>query len=164
MPGDLLKIRDLSVFFPSPDGPRPAVSNVSFTVPDKRWVCLVGESGCGKTVTALSLTRLLTGAQVTGSVVWHDEGKTKELLTLPEAELRRIRGKDISYIFQDPHHSLNPVMTVGEQMVETYRTHHPKSGEAEAQKASMISLAEARLSEPRRVFQSFAHELSGGMK
>ena len=164
MPGNLLEIKDLTVSFPSQGGPRAVVKNVSMDIPERQWVCLVGESGSGKTMTALSLTRLVGGAEITGAVLWSDDSASRDLLTLSEEELRKVRGKGIAYIFQDPHNSLNPVMTVGEQMMETYLTHYRRSGKKEAEKACMICLAEARLPEPRRIFFSYPHELSGGMK
>jgi ABC-type dipeptide/oligopeptide/nickel transport system ATPase component len=160
MPAEpLLEVRDLTVSF---DG-KAVVKGVSFDIPKSAWVCLVGETGSGKSLSALSLTGLAGNAKVTGAATWHtDSGKTKELLSLPAKELLAFRGKQIGYVFQDPHNSLNPVLTVGEQMVEAYQAHY-KCKRAEAEKSALICLSEMRL-ESKRIFESFPHELSGGMK
>jgi ABC-type dipeptide/oligopeptide/nickel transport system ATPase component len=155
----LLEVRDLTVSFRG----KAVVKGVSLDIPKSSWVCLVGETGSGKSLSALSLTRLHENAQVSGRATWFtDSGKTKELLSLPAKELFAMRGKQIAYVFQDPHNSLNPVLTVGEQMVEAYQAHY-KCRPAEAEKAALICLSEMRL-ESKRVFASFPHELSGGMK
>ena len=154
----LLEVLNLSISF----GEQRVVNNISFEVPKNSWVCLVGESGSGKTQTAMSLTRLSGKPEVRGSVVWYGEGTPRNLLELRGAELISVRGRQIAYVFQDPHDSLNPVMTVGEQMSEAY-TAHFRCRPAEAHKASHISLSEVRL-DARRVYQSYPHELSGGMK
>ena len=154
----LLEVKNLSISF---DG-QTVVKNISFEVPKDSWVCLVGESGSGKTQTALSLTRLVEGALVGGSAIWRGGPSPKDLLGLPVHELPDIRGRHIAYVFQDPHSTLDPVMTVGEQMAEAYAAHF-RCGVQEASKASLISLGEVRL-DARRVFDSFPHELSGGMK
>ena len=154
----LLEVKDLTVSF----GPVRPVKGVSFQVPKGAWVCLVGESGAGKTLTALSLTGLVPNADVGGSATWRaGDGPAKELLSLTERELRAVRGRDIGYVFQDPRSSLNPVLTVGEQMMEAYEAHF-RCKKEEARKAALVSLSEVRL-EARRVFESFPHELSGGM-
>jgi ABC-type dipeptide/oligopeptide/nickel transport system ATPase component len=160
----LLSVRGLSVSLDTEAGPKTLVHEVSFDVPRGGWVCLVGESGCGKTITSLSLCRLLEGARYSGSVLWRGEEKTEDLFTLSEKDIHARRGNGISYVFQDPNSSLNPVMRIGEQMTETYLSHFARSSAAEAEKASLASLAESRLPEVRRVFASFPHELSGGMK
>ncbi len=159
----ILKVRDLSVSFISNGTKKEAVRHISFEVPSGGWVCLVGESGCGKTQTALALTRLSSSAQVSGSVLWRQEDVEKDIMKLPPSELRALRGTAISYVFQDPNRTLDPVMTVGEQMTETYLAHF-KSSAAEAHKAALVSLVEANLPEPERVLNSFPHELPGGMK
>ena len=115
----LLEVKNLSVSF----GGQPVVKNISFDVPKDSWVCLVGESGSGKTQTALSLTRLVEGAVLGGSAVWRGGPSPKELLGLPAGELPDIRGRHIAYVFQDPHSTLDPVMTVGQQMSEAYAAH-----------------------------------------
>ena len=123
----LLTVRDLSVRFRTEDGPVLAVDEVSFEVAEREVLALVGESGCGKSVTAMALTRLLPrSAVVTGSVRLGDQS----LLDLPESGLRDVRGRDIAYVFQEPMTSLNPVLTVGRQLGEVLRRHqrHARSG------------------------------------
>ena len=154
----LLEVRNLSVSF----GPEQVVKNISFDVPRDAWVCLVGESGSGKTQTALSLTRLADDARVSGSVAWSGGGPARNLLELRGRDLLAVRGRHIAYVFQDPHSTFDPVMTIGEQMVESYAAHF-RCGLEEALKASLISLGEVRL-DARRVAASYPHELSGGMK
>ena len=160
----ILSVRELTVSLPVNGRMQSLVRGVSFDIPRAGWVCLVGESGAGKTLAALSLCRLVPGAKYSGSVLWHDDEKPADLLKLSDRKIHALRGAGISYVFQDPHSSLNPVMTIGEQMVETYLAHFRRSKIAEAEKASLTSLAEARLPEVRRVFASYPHELSGGMK
>ena len=154
----LLEVKALSVSF----GGQQVVKNISFEIPSNSWVCLVGESGSGKTQTALSLTRLVAGANVRGSALWRGGASPKNLLELSRHELTAVRGRHIAYVFQDPHTALDPVMTIGEQMAEAYAAHF-RCSQAEADKASLISLGEVRL-DAHRVFASYPHELSGGMK
>ena len=154
----LLEVRDLTVSF----GAKDVVRGVSFDVPKNTWVCLVGETGSGKSLSALALTRLTGAAGLKGKVLWHGEKGTRDLLSLRGKELVSPRGRELAYVFQDPHSSLNPVMTVGEQMVEAYQVHF-RCKYQEAEKASLVCLSEMHL-EARRVFASYPHELSGGMK
>ena len=118
----LLSVKDLRTSFFTSDGEVRAVDGVSFDIEDGRTVGLVGESGCGKSVTALSIVQLLprsTGRIVGGTVQFHGT----DLSGLLEADMRRIRGNEISMIFHEPMTSLNPVMTVGDQIAETVRLH-----------------------------------------
>ena len=155
----LLEVRKLSLSI----GGKPIVKDVSFDVPRNTWVCLVGETGSGKSLTALSLARLSADVKAEGSVLWHDDdGTPHDLLRISEKELTAVRGKDLAYVFQDPHSSLNPVMTVGEQMVEAYQAHF-RCKHKEAEKASLVCLSEMHL-DAKRTFTCFPHELSGGMK
>src|SRR5450830_1715698 len=152
----LLDIRNLNVSFPGHD----AVKNLSFGIEAGETLALVGESGCGKSTTALSLLRLLPdSARVSGSIVF--EGR--DLQTLPEEEICALRGNAISMIFQEPMTSLNPVLTVGQQVVEAIRLHQPLS--AQAAKARAIELLElVRIPEPQRRFNDYPHNLSGGQR
>ena len=152
----LLDIRNLNVSFPGHD----AVKNLSFGIAAGETLALVGESGCGKSTTALSLLRLLPdSARVSGSIVF--EGR--DLQTLPEEEICALRGNAISMIFQEPMTSLNPVLTIGQQVVEAIRLHRPLS--AQAAKARAIELLElVRIPEPRRRFNDYPHNLSGGQR
>ena len=124
--GTLLSIRNLETSFFTSDGEVRAVDGVTFDIEDGRTVGLVGESGCGKSVTALSIIQLLpsgTGRIVGGEVIF----RGKNLAGCANEEMRRIRGNEISMIFQEPMTSLNPVMTVGDQIAETVRLHHGAS-------------------------------------
>ncbi len=118
----LLSIRDLVVRFRTHDGTVHAVNGVSFDLDEGETLGLVGESGCGKSVTNLAVMRLLPrpAGHIEGGQVFFE---TQDLLELSEAEMRDLRGRDIAMIFQDPMTSLNPVLTVEEQMVETIRAH-----------------------------------------
>src|SRR5262245_28493620 len=124
----LLAVRDLSIEFDAMGGKVGVVDRISFSLNAGKTLCLVGESGCGKSVTALAILRLLDpdAARITGSVVF--EGK--ELLTLPERALRAIRGGRIAMVFQDPSACLNPVIPVGAQIAEAVRLHRRVSRRA----------------------------------
>jgi peptide/nickel transport system ATP-binding protein len=134
----LLRVHDLRTSFFTSDGEVRAVDGVTFDIEDGRTVGLVGESGCGKSVTALSIVQLLpkgTGRIVGGAL----EFNGTDLAQLPEAEMRRIRGNEISMIFQEPMTSLNPVMSVGDQIAETVRLHQNASrGEARDRAIEML--------------------------
>ena len=152
----LLDIRNLNVSFPGHD----AVKDLSFGIAAGETLALVGESGCGKSTTALSLLRLLpASAQVSGNIVF--EGR--DLQALPEEEICALRGNAISMIFQEPMTSLNPVLTIGQQVVEAIRLHQPLS--PQAAKARAIELLElVRIPEPQRRFNDYPHNLSGGQR
>src|SRR4029077_1314409 len=124
-------------------------------------LALVGESGCGKSATALSLTRLLpaAAATVTGKILF--EGQ--DLLSMPEDELRRIRGRHIAMVFQDPMSSLNPVRTIGVQMEEMLRV-HLKMSRRRARARSVELLASVGIPSPARQLHAYPHQLSGGMR
>jgi oligopeptide/dipeptide ABC transporter ATP-binding protein len=158
----LLEIRDLSVSFAADGGRLQAVDRVSFAVPRGRTVALVGESGCGKSVTAHSILRLLPSppARIDGGEILL-EGR--DLLKLPEREMRAVRGGRIGMVFQEPMTSLNPVYTVGFQIEEAIRLHRDVS-RREAKKLAVEGLARVGFPEPARRIDSYAHELSGGMR
>ncbi len=157
----ILKIRDLTVSF-NYEGKRIEIlSSISLEVGRGRIVCLVGESGCGKTVTALSVMRLLPkpGGKVDGGEINFDG---VDLLKLSEDEIRRYRGAGISMIFQDPVSSLNPVFTVGEQIAEALRTH--KIVDRKDERKKVVELLEmVGIPSAERRYDSYPHELSGGM-
>lgn len=158
----MLQINDLKVCYFKEGGEVKAVDEVRLKIPSSCIFALVGESGCGKTTLGLSITDLIDpkdGRIISGSVVF--EGKN--ILRLSKEELRDIRGKKISYIFQEPATSLNPVFTIGEQIKETLLVHNIAEGR-DAEKLAMAALKEARLPDARRVYNSFPHQLSGGMK
>ena len=122
-----LEVRHLSTFFDTDEGLIRSVADVSFSIRPGKTTALVGESGSGKSVTSLTLMRLLSrtaSTQVSGEAMFTNRaGQTLDLLSLPEAEMRRIRGNEIAMIFQEPMTSLNPVFTVGEQIAESVRLH-----------------------------------------
>ncbi len=162
MPAPLLSVRQLAVGFETDDGLLRAVDNVSFDIAPGRTLGLVGESGCGKSVTALSLMRLLpqpAGKILGGEILF--EGRN--LLTLPLSEKHRIRGARIGMVFQEPMTALNPVHTIGRQLSEVYRTHEDIS-KAEAWRRSIAMLARVGLPSPELRAAEYPHHLSGGMR
>lgn len=147
-----LEIQSLKIAF----NQNEALRELSISVEPRVFTSLVGESGSGKTITALSITRLIKPRHLSGKIYFNlQNGKKINLLDLSEEELMKIRGKEIAYIFQDPGSSLNPVLRVGEQLIEIPG--------ATREKAVRI-LSEVRLKDPERVYGSYPHELSGGMK
>jgi len=160
--GPLLSVRNLVVRFRTHDALVYAVNGVSFDVAAGETVGLVGESGCGKSVTNLAIMRLLpkpAGRIEGGQVVF--EGQ--DLVTLPESEVRQIRGRDIAMIFQDPMTSLNPVLTIEEQLTETLRAHRVVSKD-EARKRAIDLLSLVGIPKPETRLKSFPHQFSGGMR
>jgi peptide/nickel transport system permease protein len=156
----LLSVENLTVTFPSPEGPVTAVEGVSFTIGAGETVGIVGESGCGKTLTAVSLLGLLPGqAEIADGRIFFDG---RDIAALPEAELRRVRGKGIGLISQEPMISLNPAFRVGWQLALAVRTHHGGS-RAEARARAVELLRSVHLPEPELVARRYPHELSGGM-
>jgi peptide/nickel transport system ATP-binding protein len=158
----LLEVDDLTTYFFTRDGVVRAVDGVSFTVRRGEVLAIVGESGCGKSVTSLSIMRLIAsppGRYVKGRVLF--EGR--DLLQLPEPEMRKIRGDAISMIFQEPMTSLNPVLTIGRQIAEALVLHRGSSREQAAQRTVEL-LRLVRISEAERRASQYPHELSGGMR
>jgi peptide/nickel transport system ATP-binding protein len=158
----LLQVRDLETHFFTEDGVTRAVDGVSFDVGPGETLGIVGESGCGKSVTALSMLRLLPdriGRTVGGSV--HFDGI--DLLTLSEAEMRDIRGNRIAMIFQEPMTSLNPVLTVGHQIAEALRVHKGMSREKAREEARRM-LQVVRIPDAQSRVDDYPHQFSGGMR
>jgi len=158
----LLSVRDLLVRFQTHDGTVYAVNGVSFDLDQGETLGLVGESGCGKSVTNLAVMRLLprpAGRIVGGHVYFQDE----DLVGLDEAEMRDLRGKEIAMIFQDPMTSLNPVLTIEEQLVETFRAHKKVTGK-EARARAIELLAMVGIPEPEPLLRNFPYQFSGGMR
>jgi oligopeptide/dipeptide ABC transporter ATP-binding protein len=158
----LLEVTGLRVTFPTAAGPARAVDGISFTLDQGKTLALVGESGCGKSLTALSLLRLVPppGMIEAGSVIRLDG---KELLALDAESLRRIRGKRIGMVFQDPMTSLNPVFTVGDQISEGIRAHE-KVSRREAWERAVALLQEVGIPDPVSRAWSYPHQMSGGMR
>jgi peptide/nickel transport system ATP-binding protein len=156
----LLEVADLSVHFETDDGGVHAVDRMSFTLAEGEVLGIVGESGCGKSVTAMSITRLLPPtATVSGSVRFDGD----DLLSLSPAKLRRIRGRRISYVFQEPMTSLNPAYTVGRQIGEVLRRHLDLS-RRDARRRTVELLELVRIPAPERRIDEYPHQLSGGMR
>jgi peptide/nickel transport system ATP-binding protein/oligopeptide transport system ATP-binding protein len=159
----LLQVDNLRTYFETDEGVARAVDGVSFQVEPGEAVGIVGESGCGKTVTSLSIMGLVPdppGRIQPGSSI---RLKGRELVGLPPRELRRIRGNEIAMIFQEPMSSLNPVLTVGNQIAEALALHRGLKGSA-ARKAGVDLLREVGIPEPESRFDEYPHHLSGGMR
>ncbi|MCA1962180.1 MAG: ABC transporter ATP-binding protein [Desulfomonile sp.] len=158
----LLEITGLRTIFSSDEGIAAAVDGVDLHLDEGETLGLVGESGCGKSVTALSIMRLVPsppGRIVSGRVMFQGV----DLLTLPEPEMRKVRGNDISMIFQEPMSSLNPVFRVEDQIAEVFRVHRGMS-RSEAREASVEMLRKVGIPAAERRARDFPHQMSGGMR
>ena len=157
----LLEINDLQTQFPTRAGLVKSVNGVSFHIDEGELLGLVGESGCGKSITALSIMRLIAepGRIAGGSIKF----KGEELTTASDDRMREIRGNDIAMIFQDPMTSLNPVYTVGEQIAEALRLHR-KLNKKQAWDAAIEAMKEVSIPSPERRVNDYPHQLSGGMR
>jgi ABC-type dipeptide/oligopeptide/nickel transport system ATPase component len=157
----LLAVQDLRVTFPGSGNEIAPVDGVTFSIDPGETLALVGESGSGKTLTSLALVRLVPppGRIAAGSIRF---GGT-DLLALAPASLRQVRGRRIGMVFQDPMTSLNPVLSVGDQISETIRAHFPAS-RAEARRRSEALLLEVGLGDSAGTYKSYPHQLSGGMR
>ncbi len=157
----LLEIDTLQTHFRTPDGVNRAVDGVSFKIEAGQTLAVVGESGCGKSVTAMSILRLIP--EPPGKIAGAIRFQGTDLLKLSDREMRAIRGNDISMIFQEPMTSLNPVLTVGRQIGETLRLHQALGRHAADERAvEMLTLV--GIPEPRRRVGEYPHQLSGGMR
>jgi peptide/nickel transport system ATP-binding protein len=157
----LLEIENLQTHFRTPDGVNRAVDGVSFHVEAGETLAVVGESGCGKSVTAMSILRLIP--EPPGKIAGAIRFQGRNLLELSDREMRDIRGNEISMIFQEPMTSLNPVLTVGRQIGETLRLHQGLNRQqAEARAVEMLQLV--GIPEPQRRVREYPHQLSGGMR
>ncbi len=157
----LLEVDNLQAHFRTPDGINRAVDGVSFHVEAGETLAIVGESGCGKSVTAMSILRLIP--EPPGKLAGAIRFQGRDLLKLGDAEMRDIRGNDISMVFQEPMTSLNPVLTVGKQIGETLRIHQGLDARAaEARAIEMLTLV--GIPAPERRVKEYPHQLSGGMR
>jgi len=158
----LLRVENLKVYFQGDGEPARAVDGISFEVRQKQTVCIVGESGCGKTVSSLSILGLIPsppGEIVSGKILFSGQ----DLLKLDEKAMQRIRGNQIAMVFQEPLTSLNPVFTIGDQLGEAVSTH--KSMAAEALKRYMIQLlSDVGIPSPEQRLNDYPHQLSGGQR
>ncbi len=158
----LLSVRNLTIEFTTRYGPVRAVDGISFDVYPNETVGIVGESGCGKTVTGLSLLRLIPtppGRIVAGEILLQGRDLTK----LPENEMQSLRGDEISMIFQEPMTALNPVLTVGTQMVDVL-TRHRQLTRKQAKSEAIEMLSKVGIPVPRKRINEYPHEMSGGMR
>ena len=165
--GNILEIEDLHTYFFTDQGIVKAVNGVSFNIPKNKTVGIVGESGCGKSVTSMSIMRLLqgpTGQIYSGSIRFAAEDKTYDIAQMPMSEIHRIRGKELAMIFQEPMTSLNPIFTIGDQLDEVTYIHNPEATAEQAQARSLEMLRLVGIAAPERVYNSYPHELSGGMR
>jgi ABC-type dipeptide/oligopeptide/nickel transport system ATPase component len=157
----LLDIRNLSIRFATETGDVRAVQNVSFTLEKGETLAIVGESGSGKSVTALALTRLLPEPPAV-----YDSGeillKGRDVLKMPPHDLRKVRGKEVAYIFQEPSTSLNPVFTIRNQIAEAIRLHRPEVEDVDAEVVRWLGIV--GIVGPERRMWDYPHQLSGGMQ
>lgn len=157
-----LEVKDLKTQFNTPEGTVYAVNGVSFSLDEGETLAVVGESGCGKSVTMMSIMKLIQmppGKIVGGEVIFRDS----DLLKLSEDAMEQIRGREIAMIFQDPMTSLNPVLTVGRQITETLRTHTPMTPEQCRDRAAQL-LELVGIPDPVKRLDDYPHQFSGGMR
>lgn len=175
-PNNIIEIDNLKTCFFTDNGMVMSVNGVSFSIPKNKIVGVVGESGCGKSVTSLSIMQLVQSPQgqiVDGQIKfnyeelgYYEDGTKKayDITKMPLKEIHKIRGKDITMIFQEPMTSLNPVFTIGYQLDEVSFIHNKEITKEEAKKHSIDMLNKVGISMPEHVYDSYPHELSGGMR
>lgn len=175
-PNNIIELDGLHTVFFTDNGTVQSVNGVSFDIPKNKIVGVVGESGCGKSVTSLSIMQLVQTPQgqiVGGSIRFNSEelGLDEEgnklaydIAKMPMKQMYKIRGKDITMIFQEPMTSLNPVFTIGYQLNEVMYVHYPELSKEDVEKNSMEMLNLVGISMPERVYKAYPHELSGGMR
>lgn len=159
---NLLEVKNLKTYFYTKAGVAPAINDISFSIGAGKTLGVVGESGCGKSITALSIMKLIPdppGKIIDGKIIFDG----RDLLKLEEKEMRKIRGKDISMIFQEPMTSLNPVLTVGDQIIETLQM-HDRIKMSKAREAVLDMLDLVKIPDPRKRINEYPHQLSGGMR
>jgi ABC-type dipeptide/oligopeptide/nickel transport system ATPase component len=158
----ILSVRNLKTYFYTERGTALAVDDVSFDIPAGKTLAIVGESGCGKSMTALSLLGLVPNppGKIVGGEIFFDG---HDLLKLSDKEMRKIRGNDVSMIFQEPMTSLNPVFRVGDQIGSILRLHQGLS-KAEAHVASIDLLTQVGIPAPESRVNDYPHQMSGGMR
>ena len=164
---NIVEFDDLHTYFFGDAGVVKAVDGVSFDIPKGATVGVVGESGCGKSVTSLSIMQLVQaprGQIVSGSIRFNMGEKAYDIAKMPMAEMRKIRGEQIAMIFQEPMTSLNPVFKIGYQMDEMVLLHKPNCTKEEAKARSLEMLELVGIAAPERVYGCYPHELSGGMR
>lgn len=167
-PNNVVEFDDLHAYFFTDAGVVKAVDGVSFDIPKKSIVGVVGESGCGKSVTSLALMKLLqspTGQIYSGEIRYNAKnGKAYNISKVPRIDMNKIRGKEMSMIFQEPMTSLNPVFRIGDQLDEILFLHFPEITQEEAKEKSISMLKTVGIAMPESVYSRYPHELSGGMR
>ncbi len=164
---NILEIDNLHSYFFTEQGVVKAVNGVSFDIPKNKTVGIVGESGCGKSVTSMSVMRLLqgpTGQIVSGEIRFHAKEKIFDIAKMPMRDIHKIRGSEIAMIFQEPMTSLNPIFTIGEQLDEVTFINKKGASKEEAKAKSIEMLNLVGIAMPERVYGAYPHELSGGMR
>lgn len=159
----MLEVRDLRTHFDTDAGLARAVDGISFSIAPGECVALVGESGCGKSVTSMSVMRLLPmppARIASGQILFNG----RDLLPLTNRQMCEVRGKDIAMIFQEPQSALNPVFTIGDQVAEAYLVHHPDTRPREAWEKAIEALKSVGIPDPASRAKDYPHQLSGGMK
>ncbi|HAX00605.1 MAG TPA: dipeptide/oligopeptide/nickel ABC transporter ATP-binding protein [Firmicutes bacterium] len=173
-PNNVIEIENLETNFFTDNGTVKSVNGVSFSIPKSKIIGVVGESGCGKSVTSLSIMQLVQAPQgqiVGGTIRFNTDEKdadgdniSYDIAKMPMKDMYKIRGKDITMIFQEPMTSLNPVFTIGYQLDEVMFIHYPETTKEQAKAHSIEMLNQVGISMPERVYNSYPHELSGGMR
>ena len=160
--GELIHVKDLRTSFFTPEGEVRAIDGVSFSIDEGKTLGLVGESGCGKSVTSLSIMRLIASppGKIVGGEIFY---RGRDLLRLNNEEMRKIRGNEISMIFQEPMTSLNPVFTVGNQIGEAIKLHQGL-GKKETRAKTIEMLRLVKIADPESRVDAYPHQLSGGMR
>ena len=164
---NILEIDNLHSYFFTEQGVVKAVNGVSFDIPKNKTVGIVGESGCGKSVTSMSVMRLLqgpTGQIVSGEIRFHAKEKIFDIAKMPMRDIHKIRGSEIAMIFQEPMTSLNPIFTIGEQLDEVTFINKKGASKEDAKAKSIEMLNLVGIAMPERVYGAYPHELSGGMR
>ncbi|MGE7925646.1 ABC transporter ATP-binding protein [Viridibacillus arvi] len=160
---ELLRVRGLQTTFFTDDGEIPAVDNINFSVREGEILGIVGESGCGKSVSALSIMGLVPSppGKITGGQIEFDG---KDLTKLSQKEMRKVRGKDIAMIFQEPMTSLNPLFTIGNQLMEAILIHHKDWSKKQARNRAIEMMKLVGLPRAEELIKEYPHQLSGGMR
>ncbi len=157
----LLEVNSLHIAFATHAGEAPAVRGISFSIAPGETLALVGESGSGKSVTALSILRLLPqNARITGDIRFDGH----DVLAMPDKEIRRLRGRGIAMVFQEPMTALNPVLTIGEQVAEAVRVHHPELSRREVRDRTIEALDAVALPRAAQRYADYPHQFSGGQR
>ncbi len=162
----LIEVKDLYVYFYTYAGVVKAIEDMTFTIYKGEKFCMVGETGCGKSVTSRALANIVPspGRIVKGKVIYYRDGEPVNILELSEEQLREIRGKEIAYIVQDPSSALDPLYTIGYQIVETMIDHYTVKDWKEGYKKAVELLREVLMPDPEQRIKNYPHELSGGQR